>query len=157
MQRWAVIDDTGVYRYSLSRIWDIEKPRVCFVMLNPSTADGYTDDPTIRKCVGFAQRWEYGSLEVVNLYAYRATSPADLWKAASPVGEHNDQHIRQAIERSQLIVAAWGADKKARLRGQQVFAQLPEVVCLGITQSGAPWHPLYVRYETELAPYEGPP
>jgi hypothetical protein len=146
VERWAVIDDTEQYRYALTRIWEPDKPRICFVMLNPSTADGYTDDPTIRKCIGFARQWDYGSLAVVNLYAFRATDPKDLWKASFPVGPENDTFIKQAVRQSLAIVAAWGASARDEQRVAQVRRLLGDANCLGKTKSGAPRHPLYVSY-----------
>jgi hypothetical protein len=154
MERWAVIDDTEMYRYTLTRIWDRSKRRVCFVMLNPSTADGYEDDPTIRRCIGFAERWGYGSLSVVNLYAFRATDPRELWKTTFPVGKENDTWIERAVLESKCVVAAWGAGAKCRVRTRQVMSLLKGAVCLGTSKSGAPRHPLYVSYEVMPTPYE---
>lgn len=155
MELEAVLDETGLYRYSLTRIWDETKWRVCFCMLNPSTADSSKDDPTIRKCIGFAQRWGFGSLEVVNLYAYRATDPKDLWKATLPVGAENDRYIREAVQRSNCVVAAWGVNAKCQHRVQQVLRLLGGrgALCLGITKAGAPRHPLYLSYQVETRPY----
>jgi hypothetical protein len=153
MERWAVIDETEQYRYTLTRIWDPKKWRLCFVMLNPSTADGYQDDPTIRRCIGFAQAWGYGSLEVVNLYAFRASQPEVLWHVPFPVGKENDHYIREAVQRSTCVVAAWGAGAKCRVRTGQVLSILRHAVCLGRTKSGAPRHPLYVPYDIKTNLY----
>lgn len=84
MEKYACID--GDYRYILGRKWDEKKPQVTFVMLNPSTADAQQDDPTLGKCIKFATSWDYGSLEVVNLFAYRATKPCELRKVSDPIG-----------------------------------------------------------------------
>lgn len=48
-----------------------------FIMLTPSTADADTDDPTIRRCIGFAKSSGFGGLYVGNLFAYRSTQPID--------------------------------------------------------------------------------
>ena len=87
----ADFDPTGVYRYSLWREWDARAPAVAFVMLNPSTADAGKDDPTIRRCASFARSWGYGSLEVVNLFAYRASEPKRLRQTPDPIGPANDR------------------------------------------------------------------
>ena len=79
MDSGACFDSTGAYRYRLWREWDVSKPSVTFVMLNPSTAGAKDDDPTIRRCLSFARSWGFGRLEVVNLCAYRATSPKGRW------------------------------------------------------------------------------
>jgi hypothetical protein len=153
MERWAVIDDTGKYRYTLTRVWDANKAQVAFVMLNPSVADGQQDDPTIRKCVGFAQRWGYGSLGVVNMYAWRATSPKDLDLTENPVGKKNDAYIERVVQNSSCVIAAWGAHAKEPTRLQEMLSLIGNAFCLGRTKNGSPRHPLYVRYEVQPSIY----
>lgn len=156
MHRGAKFDPTGRYRYSLSRTWDSALPRVAFVMLNPSTADGRADDPTIRRCIGFARRWGYGSLVVVNLFAYRTPSPAALARALSPVGPDNDRHLRAARSRSAAMVAAWGVHGALLGRDQAVMALLARgrkpLLCLGTTRDGHPRHPLYLPADVQPRP-----
>lgn len=91
-------DDEALYRYRLSRWWDASKPSCTFVMLNPSTAeaDPETDDPTVQKCRRYAARWGYGSLEVVNVFAWRSTDPLVLPKLKDPIGPENDRAIEAA-------------------------------------------------------------
>src|SRR6185369_17379869 len=101
----AVISKCGKYRYSLRREWIGGAGTVCFIMLNPSTADASVDDPTIRRCIGFAQRWGYQILEVVNLYAYRATRPRDMFAAADPVGPENEYYLCKAALGAGLRIA----------------------------------------------------
>src|SRR5581483_9586135 len=95
------------YRYSLARFFG-DGGVVNFIMLNPSTADAETDDPTIRRCLGFAKAWGYGTLVVTNLFAYRATDPAELAKAGDPVGPDNDTRLWSEAQLSDLVVCAWG-------------------------------------------------
>lgn len=109
----AKISDCGQYRYTLTRG---DAPRLCFVMLNPSTADATLDDPTIRRCLGYAKREGCAGLEVLNLYALRATNPADLWKHHDPVGPDNDRELYWAASRYMRMVAAWGGKCKALSR-----------------------------------------
>lgn len=97
MRSDAVISDDGLYRYLLERHWDDTTSSCTFVMLNPSTADALVDDPTIRRCVGFAKSFGCGSLRVVNLYAYRATKPAELWTVDDPVGPANGSYWFSAL------------------------------------------------------------
>ena len=156
----AVLSNDGLYRYVLTRTWQPEVHRLWFIMLNPSTADATVDDPTIRRCMGFARRFGYGGVGVVNLYAYRATKPADLWKAADPVGPENDSTIgAMLVERSYFdvpTVAAWGANAKPE-RVAQVLAMpgAHRLMCLGLTKAGQPRHPLYLRSDAALIPFGG--
>ena len=125
-------------------------------MLNPSTADAQKNDPTIIRCITFAQYWGFGALEVVNLFAYKATYSRDLLKAANPVGEENDWFLRQALSRSTCIVAAWGTKGTLLDRDKQVLqllARWQNVHCLGTTKCGHPRHPLYVKGDTGLIPF----
>lgn len=160
--REATFSDDGVYRYTLGRSWSAGEfaaaPGVLFVMLNPSTADGSKDDPTIRRCIGFARAWGFGSLEVGNLYAFRATFPTDLARAEDSVGPGNDDALGEMASRAKLIVCAWGANKLAHptIRATNVMALLRrygDLVCLGRTAKGAPRHPLYVSGDTKPVRY----
>lgn len=153
MRTSAVIDPTGTYRYRLLREWDETQPRACFCMLNPSTADAWRDDATIRRCLGFARSWGCGSLEVVNLFAYRATSPAVLQQASDPIGSENDRHIQEAVSAAQIVVAAWGTHGEFLKRDRAVVPLLGEAHCLGMTKSAFPRHPLRLRADTPLIGY----
>jgi len=137
----AEISPCGRYRYRLDRAWVDEKvmrPGTCtFIMLNPSTADGTTDDPTIRRCVGFAKRWSYNHLVVVNLFAFRATDPATLLAASDPEGPDAMGHIWDACVVSGLIVCAWGEHGAHRDRDRFVLERIThQVHCLAFTKSG---------------------
>lgn len=147
--------DGGRYRYRLMREWDNGRGSgIClFVMLNPSTADASEDDPTIRMCSLLAWLWGYDSLSVVNLFAYRATDPKQLYEVRNPVGQFNDFHIVQAVDEASLIVCAWGANKTDYGRTYDratEFVRLASVLhyhdklhCLAETKGGHPKHPLY--------------
>lgn len=135
------------YRYRLWRRWDPSRPVVAFCMLNPSTADEQRDDPTIRRCIGFAHDWGYGGLEIVNLFAFRATDPRDLRLAADPVGRQNDRHLARAARRATLVVTAWGARadvRRARRAMWVLSGQRRSLAHLGFTRSRRPRHPLYL-------------
>jgi hypothetical protein len=77
-----------------------------FVGLNPSTADEGGDDPTIRRCVGFARDWGYSGLCMTNLFAFRATQPKDMLAQADPVGPNNDETLTRLAKEAKVIVAA---------------------------------------------------
>lgn len=155
--RGAEISACGRYRYLLWRRWDKDKPRALFIMLNPSTADAEIDDPTIRRCISFARSWGMGGIRVVNLYAFRATKPADLWKAADPIGEGNLSWIDRSIDTHGVAVAAWGAharDKEVR-EVRELFYDLGiPLYALKLTKDGKPGHPLYIAGDTPLTVYE---
>lgn len=151
----AVLSGCGTYRYRLGRTWDPALPGACFVMLNPSTADARVDDPTIRRCVGFARNMGAGWLTVVNLFALRSTDPRALASHTDPIGPENDAHIVDAAGRATVVIAAWGADRFAPARAEAVRHLLaPRALhALGVTKDGAPRHPLYLRGDAELAPW----
>lgn len=133
------------YRYTLWRRWDGERPLAMIIGLNPSTADATRDDPTIRRCIGFARDWGYGGLIVTNVFAYRATYPADLKAAPDPVGPRNDAWIRRMALQAELIVAAWGNDGAWLERSAHLRKMLAgRLKCLRLNAAGEPAHPLYL-------------
>ncbi len=151
----AIFDVSGRYRYSLWRAWSPNYPRIVFILLNPSTADEYKNDPTIRRCISFARAWNFGSVEVVNLFAYRATDYRELFKANDPIGVENDRFLMQAVEHCSTIVLGWGTRGTLLGRDQQVMSLLTgrnHLYCLGITKNGQPRHPLYIKGNTSLVP-----
>lgn len=150
----AVISECGKYRYLLRRAWDHAKPRVLYVMLNPSTADATQDDATIRSCVRLAKANGYGSMEVVNVFGYRATDPMELLKQADPVGPNNEWSVEAAVGRCDVVICAWGAFPPARQYATPVLnairSRRPAAYCFGKTKAGAPKHPLYIKSGTPL-------
>jgi len=148
----ATFDRTRTYRFGLTRTWSPDGRRINFLMLNPSTADAFELDPTVRRCVGFAQRWGFGSLEVTNIFAFRATDPKVLVAQAEPVGVGNDQAILDAAVKADRVVAAWGARGGHRGRGEEVAALLADIgvrpMVLRLTKHGHPAHPLYLAGDT---------
>ncbi|MFB1066460.1 DUF1643 domain-containing protein [Natrinema sp. H-ect4] len=146
----AVLSDCGEYRYRLSRTWDVEKPTLAWLMLNPSTADASEDDPTIRRCINFAKGWGYGSLVVVNLFALRTPDPSNLRDHPDPVGPENDEHLRDVCEQAEKVVAAWGANGSFNDRALEVAEALEsELFALDTTKDGHPVHPLYQPADAE--------
>jgi hypothetical protein len=140
----AYISRDGLYRYSLQRDLDGDESVCTFVMLNPSTADGRQNDPTIRRCVRFARDAGYGRLRVVNLYAFRTTDPSLLWLQDDPVGPENNRVLALAFEESDLTIAAWGANARPGRVDEVMAMPFAPRWCLGLTKTGAPRHPLYM-------------
>lgn len=159
----ALISECGNYRYYLTRAIVDRPPEqvapLVFVMLNPSTADAELDDATIRRLKGFAKSWRAPGLMVVNLFAYRATEPKKMLQALDPIGPDNDDWIRYAGKIASKVVVAWGANGPTD-RVHEVVSILREchnapLYCLGVTQSGSPRHPLYVKSDQILIEWEG--
>jgi hypothetical protein len=156
MNKTAVISDCGKYRYELFRGWNYSEPKILFIMLNPSTADAQNDDPTIRRCMGFAKSWQYGGFYVANLFALRATNPKEIYKAADPIGKDNLFYLHRAavLQCNGEVICAWGNHGRYKNIGNQVLEALWDwgVVpnCFGLTKKGQPKHPLYLKNETEL-------
>lgn len=155
----AILSACGLYRYYLSRNLGGEAgARVLFVMLNPSTADATTDDPTIRRCMAFARREGGSVLDVVNLYGLRSPEPKALRGVADPVGPDNDTHLRLCLQFADLVIFGWGADEgpirgRSKVVGDLALALGRTPQCLGTTKSGAPRHPLFVRADQQLVPW----
>lgn len=145
------------YRYALWRNWSSLLPSTngyaMFVGLNPSTADETADDPTIRRCIGFAQAWGYAGLCMTNLFAYRATDPRVMKAAADPVGEDNDWTLQALAETAGVVVAAWGAHGTHLGRDAAVRAMLPGLHYLRLTKEGHPGHPLYLPATLQPVPW----
>jgi hypothetical protein len=155
MRSSAIFSECRQYRYLLTRTWNSESATIVFIGLNPSTADETADDPTVRRCVGFARKWGYGGLVLINLFAFRSTDPKRLNDVADPVGPQNDTTIRRCCDRSSCVVAAWGAQGTLMERDRRVLELLSEPLCLGVTKSGSPRHPLYLAASTRLRRFPG--
>lgn len=146
----AAFSNDRKYRYALWRIWDDSKPLLMFIGLNPSTADERTDDPTIRRCGGFAKYWGYGGFYITNLFAFRATFPADLKKEIDPIGPDNDKWLRQIEFKVNKVVFIWGVHGTFMNRNLEVIQLFHTAYCIGLSKEGHPKHPLYLKSNMEL-------
>lgn len=113
--------------------------------LNPSTADEKEDDPTITRCIEFARSWGYGGLCMANLFAFRATEPADMFAASNPIGPGNDEWLIRLAEGAGVVVAAWGNGGLHLGRSNDVKQLLTDLHGLKINKTGEPAHPLYLK------------
>lgn len=159
----AIISPCGTYRYHLWRRWDECLPTMVWVMLNPSTADASEDDPTIRRCIGFAKREGCGGISVRNVFALRATDPSELAKHPDPFGPENEEHLGHArnVSLMTILVLGWGAKLTApRLRSYYQRAAVSLVCqkahCFGTTKDGDPRHPLYLKGDAPMVPWSIP-
>ncbi|WP_239422037.1 DUF1643 domain-containing protein [Bacillus sp. CGMCC 1.16541] len=162
MKREAIFDETGTYRYSLSRKWsDVNERKVTFILSHPSTADEHKDDSVTKKCLFFAQKWGFGQMEIVNVFGYQAYHHGVLRELSKEdaIGYDNDRYLSYAVADADLIVVAWGEhcvmhgrheEVKALLRGASTF-------CFGMTKQKYPRHISGVSYGTTLKSFSGPP
>lgn len=167
-ERETVFSECRKYRYTLWRefypvratnppLLPIEGNKahnyLMVIGLNPSTADETKDDPTIRKCIGFAKLWGFGALCMTNLFAWRDTKPENMKKATNPIGEDNQHHLLKCASGAGWILAAWGKDGRFINQDLTVRQWLGDISrqlhCLRINKDGSPMHPLYVPYSTQ--------
>lgn len=155
----AEVTDGGQYRWRLKRWWGGGLP-VCWIMLNPSTADAKQNDPTLLRVIHFTRAWGYDALTVVNLYPFRSAHPRACrlwsnWESRGPDYYARDRLqqnlciVAEEAKRSQLAIAAWGAGAWDGDWVDEVVEEVqggrspfPALHCLGKTAGGAPLHPL---------------
>lgn len=142
-----------VYRYSLWRFWNKHIGYVAFVCLNPSTADEEKNDPTVRRCIDYAHAWGFGGLIMLNLFAFRATDPKELYSVEDPIGPDNDFHLRTASSNAGMTIVAWGTHGDYLKRAKSVLGLLTKPYCIALTKDGAPKHPLYLKKYLKPMPY----
>lgn len=155
MNRKTIFSEDRRYRYTLWREWQPlftrhQKEFVVFIGLNPSTADETKDDPTIRRCVGFAKKWSFDAFCMMNLFAYRARYPLVMKAQEDPVGIENDKYLLQICSGASLVIAAWGADGNFKNRDEEVIKSIQNMKCPGKTKDNFPRHPLFVRKDAKL-------
>ena len=154
IQKTAIFSSCRKYRYSLSRIWNQNKPYCFFCLLNPSTADENINDPTVSRCMRFASDWGYGGLMVGNIFAFRATDPKEMKAAAFPVGPENDKYLFEMSSGAGITVCGWGNHGKYKRRGDHVLKKiLKDPHYLEMTKYGQPGHPLYLRSDLKPKPF----
>lgn len=153
----AIFSPDRRYRYRLFRTWDNSRPKIAFVMLNPSIADEWVLDNTIRRCVQFAKDWvpHFGHIEILNLFALVSTAPGGLEEVEDPVGPENDSYIREYTNGLPVVVA-WGNHGRLNNRDKEVLRLLESPYCLGTNKDGSPKHPLYLERTTLPIPYYPP-
>ena len=164
--RGARFSECGSYRYRLWRTWDAEQMALAFIMLNPSTADVEKNDPTVERCEQRARRNGYGGLIVVNLMAYRATDPSELYRMSSPERggpdtTENAAAIEWALSSDVRVICGWGThgDKLAEpnLVIEAAKGLDTPLYCLRENANGSPGHPLYLPYSEKPKWWGGAP
>ena len=152
----AVFSPDRRYRYILRRTVGLGLDACLFIMLNPSTADETQDDPTVRRCIGYARRWGFGVMGVANIFALRSTDPRLLAHAGDPIGPDNDAWLVKSARYADTVVCAWVNWGQLLGRGEQVRTMLTDAGVglqhLGLTGRGQPRHPLYLARDQERLP-----
>lgn len=149
----AVYSECEAYRYDLTRVWDAKGQKALFVMLNPSTATEFQNDPTVERCERRARALGFGAFRVTNIFAYRATNPKVMRRVTDPIGPANDVAIADGAAWAHRIICAWGSHGAHLQRGLAVERLLRNTARplfhLGLTQAGLPKHPLYIGYDRQ--------
>lgn len=159
IHRTAVLSKCGQLRFTLSREWHPGE-RVCFIGLNPSTADAVVDDPTVKRWMHFAEAWGYGGFVAVNLYPFRTSSPKECqqwsdferngpdWYARDAICE-NIEIVAKEAKKASLVVACWGANPWDEFLIAEVLERIclyeephKDIYCFGVTSGGQPIHPM---------------
>jgi len=146
------------YRYTLWRQWRkdelfINRDRIRYVQfigLNPSTADETNDDPTIRRCIAFAQGWGFDAMCMTNLFAFRATDPRNMKSHSKPIGDDNDRWLVAISRQAEKVIACWGNHGQFMARDRDAISLLQPMFCFGLTSEKQPKHPLYLRKDAQL-------
>ena len=145
----AIYSPCENYRYSLTRVWDEAGKRALFVMLNPSTATEFQNDPTVERCERRARALGFGAFRVCNIFAWRATDPKVMRAQADPTGPANDAAILEGCDWADEVICAWGTHGTHLARGPEVERLIRAAAApkhLGLTKDGHPRHPLYIAY-----------
>ena len=142
----AEFSNCNKYRYKLWRIWDESRPKAMCIGLNPSTASGANNDPTITHLSLMLKRLGFGGLYMTNLYAFITPNPKDLLVCPDPIGE-NDIILSNVRELCDEVIVCWGSFKMSKDRIDQVLPRFPNAKCLGVNNDGSPYHPLAMMYK----------
>ena len=157
MKKSATFSPCRKYRYTLWRDWGgifISAGYAMFIGLNPSTADETKDDPTVRRCIGYARDWGYAGLCMMNLFAFRATLPTDMEAMQDPVGPDNERALIGTSKFAGVVVAAWGVNGSHMKQDSKVRKIIPNLSYLKLTKDGFPGHPLYLPKELKPLPWK---
>ena len=146
MKKSATFSQCRKYRYALWRHWGGQNASgyAMFIGLNPSTADETNDDPTVRRCIGYARDWGYAGLCMMNIFAYRATLPENMKAVEDPVGPGNNCALEDTAHFAEIVIAAWGVHGSHLGRDEEIRKMIPKLHYLKLTKDGFPGHPLYL-------------
>ena len=146
ISRSADISNDKKERFSLSRIWDSKKPKVLYIMLNPSYADDELDDPTIKRLIFFSKKFKFGGFYVTNLFTQITPYPKEL-NMDNHLKKKNLKIISELIKKSNSIVYAWG---NLVNEPRELLSIVKNPLCFKKNLNGTPRHPLYLPSSSEL-------
>ncbi len=149
----AIFSETREYRYVLSRIWNRRIGYCLFNCLNPSIANENIDDPTVGRCIRFAESFHCGGMVMVNMFAYCSTKSGALLSVRDPVGPENDFYIKKMADGAKIVIAGWGVHKLVKVRAKQVIPLLKNPQYLALAKNGEPRHPLYLKKTLRPKPF----
>ena len=156
MKSGAIFDTNRTYRYVLWREWNEGLPKVMFIGLNPSTANEWKDDATLRRTIRLSKQWGFGGLYMLNLYAKVSTNPKLLFQSKDPVGRLNDRYLSRYSKKCKEVIVAWGKMPEEK-RVLAVTSMFPRAKCITCNLDGSPRHPLYVKNDARLKRWRKPP
>lgn len=151
------------YRYILGTRG--KNPLIC-IGINPSTAEPDNLDNTLKSVERIALGNGYDSFIMFNVYAQRATDPDAMERSCNPLlHRENLEAFRYVLSISPkpAVWAAWGAIIEKRdylsrcVRDMVAVGQTygTQWYCAGaITKKGHPHHPLYLRKDEKLKPFD---
>ncbi len=164
VQKWLYAPNFySEYRYILGTRG--KNPLIC-IGINPSTAEPGNLDNTLKSVERIALGNGFDSFIMFNVYAQRATDPDAMEKVCNPLlHQENLEAFRYVLSISEkpAVWAAWGAIIEKRDYLAQCVRDMVEVGqkfgatwhCAGtITKKGHPHHPLYLRKDEKLKPFD---
>lgn len=147
VERGAIFSDDGKFRYVLMRDWSITPlPIALCIGLNPSTANGHEDDPTIRILIKTLNNLGFGGLRMLNLYSFITPKPEKLWETPDAIGD-TDKWLRKISEETNEIIFCWGAFRQGVWRAKRIKEIFPSAKCFGKNKDGSPLHPMAIMWQ----------
>lgn len=154
----AIFSECRKYRYVLWRVWDLNKPKLMIIGLNPSTANESKNDNTITKVIKIAKGNGYGGVYMTNLFAIVSSKP-EILTTKTDLQKGNNHWLITISGMCKDVVFAWGNFKEAKDRAGEViknFTMFSEAKCIAQNKNGSPKHPLYCKDESILIPFVMP-
>ena len=144
--RSAKFSNDKKHRYKLSRHWDLNKPQILYIMLNPSIGNESIDDPTIRRLLSFTKKFDYGGFFVGNLFTYITPNPKTL-DTSIGLTNKNLNVLTNLVSKADEVVYAWGDSIE---EPNELKKLISNPMCFGKNLNGTPKHPLYLPSNSKI-------